>query len=115
MIPVYDVTPTVPSPLPSREMPTRDEITEEGFGYFRGTWFIGRARLRDAEDTVRREAEVLAWLDEVTRDVEMFDRLATAIEYGDLSAVPASILTPELREGLTALIRTTAWRSVSRD
>ena len=57
-------------------MPKRDDITEEGFGYFRGTWFIGRVRWRDAEQTVRREADVLEWLDDVAHTAEMFDTLA---------------------------------------
>lgn len=46
MIPAADIKPDVPSPLPNCSMPSADEISEEGFGGFRGTWWIGHLPLK---------------------------------------------------------------------
>jgi hypothetical protein len=69
-------------------MPSADQITEEGFGFFRGAWFIGRVPVREAEQTVREEAAIIAWLDAVASTAEDFEVLATAIEAADLELVP---------------------------
>lgn len=85
-------------------MPKHDDITEEGFGAFRGTWFIGRVPWRAADETVRREAQILKWLDDVSLNAEMFDQLAHAIECRDATSIPASELTPQLRAELEHVI-----------
>jgi hypothetical protein len=103
MIPTYDVTPVVPSPLPACDMPKHDDISEEGFGGFRGTWFIGRAHMRGAEETLRRETEVLDWLDRVSRDADMFEKLALAIENQDADVFSDDAVTQDVRDGLNEL------------
>ncbi len=80
MIPTADVTPRVPSPLPTCTMPSADEITEEGFGYFRGTWWIGRVPVDEAQATLTEEAEIIHWLDRVATTPDEFELLASAIE-----------------------------------
>src|SRR5688572_7356299 len=97
MIPICDVTPEVPSPPPTCSMPTADEITEEGFGHFRGTWFIGHVRVADANAIIRHEAEVIQWLDDAASTADEFERLACAIETGDVD-----LLDDHLREAARA-------------
>jgi hypothetical protein len=105
MIPVFDVSPMVPSPLPACAMPSSEEITEEGFGYFRGTWFIGRVRVSDAESTVRFEAEIIEWLDAVAPCAEHFELLASAIESGDADSLPAPLSTIAVGAGIERYLR----------
>lgn len=64
-------------------MPTRDEITEEGFGFFRGTWFVGRVPVREALDAVEYERRVLEALDGAASLPEEYEQLAVAAEDGD--------------------------------
>lgn len=104
MIPVSDVTPAVPSPIPTCAMPRSDEITQEGFGYFRGAWHIGRVRIRDAEAVVRHEAEILEWLDQVASDAQRFELLASAIERADADLVPDSLRTAAVQNGLDRFV-----------
>jgi hypothetical protein len=72
-------------------MPARDEISEEGFGYFRGTWFIGRVLLRDAIPVLSQETEIIDWLDTVANDPLEFETLALAIERGDTEPLDGSL------------------------
>jgi hypothetical protein len=91
MIPVFDVIPTVPSPRPTCAMPAAEDISEEGFGYFRGTWFIGRVPVSEAQSTVRYEAEIIEWLDAVASSPEDFELLASAIEDGEADSLPDTL------------------------
>lgn len=88
MIPQADITPSVPSPLPTCTMPAREDITEEGFGYFRGTWLVGRVPVSEAHATVAYESEVIDWLDQVASSAEDFELLASAIEAGETDSIP---------------------------
>jgi hypothetical protein len=85
-------------------MPERDEITEEGFGGFRGTWLIGHVRVAEAETVVRHEAEIIRWLDSTANDAQTFEVLATAIEHQDVESLPDSVRTPALDEALKRYI-----------
>ncbi len=104
MIPTSDTTPQVPSPIPICVMPKADEISDEGFGYFRGTWFIGRAALADAQSIVRQEAVVMEWLDEVAANPEEFEQLASAIEAGDMELLPDSIRGSAIAKGICTFV-----------
>ena len=106
MIPEADVEPYISTPLPSSPMPDRDEISEEGFGFFRGTWFIGRMPVRDAERVVAYEARVIAALDRAASQADDFERLAVATEGGDGSELPDRLGEGFEVSGLAAL---TAW------
>lgn len=105
MIPIADVTPDVPRPLPSCRMPRTDEISEEGFGYFRGTWFIGRARIADAQEVVREEAAILDWLDRASPTPDHFECLASAIEGADLEGLPDTLRSEAVLAGIGDFIR----------
>lgn len=74
-------------------MPTPDEISEEGFGWFRGTWFIGRVPIAEAAEVVQEEGQIIAWLDAVAADPLEFEFLAAAIESGE-----AEDLSDDLRQ-----------------
>lgn len=80
MIPVADVRPEIPDPLPEAGMPRREEISEEGFGWFRSTWFLGRVPIDEAAEVVAEEASLMAWLDEMAQTDDEFEALATTIE-----------------------------------
>jgi hypothetical protein len=88
MIAASEVTPAVPDPLPTCAMPATDDIGEEGFGFFRDTWFIGRVLLMEAQSTVQSEAEVIDWLDEVAASPSDFELLTSAIENGTTDSLP---------------------------
>lgn len=85
MIPVADVEPQVEFPLPRCKIPSSDEITEEGFGYFRGTWFIGRVAVAEGLACIRQEADIIEWIDQHASSAQVYEQLATAIEKQDVS------------------------------
>lgn len=100
MIPRTQLTPTVPSPVPTCSLPTSDEISEEGFGYFRGVWFIGRVLLADAQSAIEEEGEMLEWLDQAAPDAKAFEVLATAIENQEPDDVPDALGCADAPAGL---------------
>jgi hypothetical protein len=87
-------------------MPDRDEISEEGFGSFRGTWFIGRTTVQDAENVVGHEGDVLDALDRASSRADEFEHFATAAEGGDGSALSTRLAATFKASGLADL---TAW------
>lgn len=93
MIPVADIAVEIPTPLPDCELPSSDEVTEEGFGFFRGTWYLGRVSVRNAIETVEQEAECIAWLDRLSERHEQFEALAKAIEHADPGLLPEPLRT----------------------
>lgn len=95
-----EVIPTVPSPAPVCTMPAAEDISEEGFGFFRGTWFIGHVPPADAEFTVSCEAEIIDWLDEVATSPVEFELLTSAIENGTTDSLPESLQTAAITEGI---------------
>jgi hypothetical protein len=105
MIPVADITPEVPSPLPTCTMPSSDEISEEGFGYFRGTWFIGRAPLDEALSILALEAELIQSLDEVACTPAQFELLASAVEHQDADQLPDDLRARALETGLQRFMK----------
>jgi hypothetical protein len=81
VIPSHIVVPEISIPVGDDcGYPTSGEISEEGFGYFRGTWWIGHVPVSDARHTVAFEREVVAALDALAGDEQEFEVLATALE-----------------------------------
>jgi hypothetical protein len=102
VIPSYSVVPEIALPAGiDCGYPTRDEISEEGFGYFRGTWWLGHVPLSDARRTVEFERDLVAALDALADDEQEFEDLAAAVEHiePDDGEVPA-LLTDTPVEGL---------------
>jgi hypothetical protein len=81
-------------------MPKPDEISDEGFGYFRETWFIGHVSVAQATVTLREEAEILDWLDDMAAGPDDFEQLAAAIENNDRDLITEPLLSAALRGGL---------------
>jgi hypothetical protein len=82
VIPSYSVVPEISLPAGNDcGYPARDEISEEGFGYFRGTWWLGHVPLSDARHTVAFERDLVAALDALADDEQEFEDLAAAVEH----------------------------------
>ena len=80
------------------------EISEEGFGSFRGTWFTGRVPLAEAQFVLREEIDILQWLDETTSTSTDFELLASAIESQYAGELPDSLQTTTVIDGLARFI-----------
>ncbi|HXG75728.1 MAG TPA: hypothetical protein VNJ53_04090 [Gaiellaceae bacterium] len=104
MIPFVKIDTEIPSPLPECAMPTAEEISEEGFGFFRGTWFIGHVSTGDAQFTLREEAELIRVLDAATSSPEEFEELASAIEANDLDELSEPLRRLATEHGVEELL-----------
>jgi hypothetical protein len=103
MIPEAEVEPYIARPLPPCAMPNRNEITEEGFGFFRGTWFIGRVPVEEAEAVVQYEQKVIDALGEAAAGPEEFEQLAKAVEDGYGGELPDALAEVFASSGLAEL------------
>ena len=61
-------------------LPAPEEIDEEGYGYFRGVWVIGRVSRDEAREVLSWEQDVVAAIDGLANSVERFDELAHIVE-----------------------------------
>lgn len=104
MIPVIEIDVQIPSPLPACTMPTEEEISEEGFGFFRGTWYIGHVSTADAQSTLREESELIRVLDDSASSPEEFEELASAIEGNDIDGLPEPLREVALDHGVGQLL-----------
>src|SRR5689334_5289592 len=100
MIPAADIEPVLPSPLPSSTMPSADEVSEEGFGGYRGTWWIGRLRVKDAESMVTEEGALIALIDELASTPSEYETLASSVEAQDLVSLEEPLRTAAVGRGL---------------
>lgn len=71
--------------------PKRDDISEEGFGYFRDTWLIRDVGVRTARSLMHLERQLVALADECSSSQEEFDEVAAALETGDLDEIPPAV------------------------
>ena len=85
-------------------MPSADEITEEGFGYFRDTWWIGRVPVDEAQATLTEEAEIIDWLDRVATTPDEFELLASAIENRYDGELPEALHTAAVATGFEGFL-----------
>ncbi|WP_157762321.1 hypothetical protein [Nocardia yamanashiensis] len=83
MIPKYsiNVDPSLPTSA-IYELPGDEDISDEGFGYFRETWRVSDDR-EDAIRVIANEVEALRWIDRKSRSGAEFERMARAIEADD--------------------------------
>ncbi len=69
--------------------PRPTDIDEEGFGCnFRDTWYLSRVPAREARHVVELETTLLDLADLISTDENVFEDLASAIEFGDLGDAP---------------------------
>ncbi|KAB2347260.1 hypothetical protein [Actinomadura rudentiformis] len=70
-------------------LPPEDEISEEGYGFFRSVWDISGASHDDALAVIAEERHLADLVDQVTTTPEEFEAVATAIEDGAPGALPS--------------------------
>ncbi|MEW2302723.1 hypothetical protein AB0958_22585 [Streptomyces sp. NPDC006655] len=89
MIPRIDVKvdPSFPEGVPMC-MPEEDEISEEGYGFFRGVWDISGVTHEEARAIVEEERGLAHLVDQVSADPEEFEDVARAVERGDPDCLP---------------------------
>lgn len=89
MIPRWEerLDPTIPSTY-AFWTPRREDISEEGFGYFRDTWMIRGVGVRLARSVMAIEHELVAVADACSTGADEFDEIANALECSDLDGVP---------------------------
>lgn len=84
-----EVDPVLPS-AHTGWTPTRDDLSEEGFGYFRDTWLIRGVGMREAKGLVALESTLAELAGRLSADPADFDILATALEDADAEELPTS-------------------------
>lgn len=104
MIPSFSVIPGLS--LPEGDdcgYPARGGLSDEGFGYFVGTWRIGHPLVSMARESVGFERRLVDLLDSLATDSSAFERFATAAEsfepYGELDPVLTGSPVQTLLEG----------------
>lgn len=85
-------------------MPDADEISEEGFGGFRNTWFLGHVPIDEAAEVLGEEARLIDWLDNVAQTEPEFEALATAIEGGETDDLPEALEARATTAGLSTVL-----------
>jgi hypothetical protein len=78
--------------------PKSEDLSEEGFGFFRGTWLIASVSLEQARATMQTEVALAKDVAVLADSPEAFDEVAGAIESGDAAALPQGLCQ---REALT--------------
>nr|WP_127891997.1 hypothetical protein [Streptomyces sp. S10(2018)] len=90
MIPRTDiqVDPSFPEGAPMG-MPLEEEISEEGYGFFRGVWDISGVSRDEALAVLEEERQLAALVDSVTTTPDEFEAVAHAVEWGDPDTLPS--------------------------
>lgn len=84
-------------------MPRRDEIDEDGFGFFRDTWLIRDIPVSEARDILSVESNIATVVDRLAQDEDDFERLAAVAESAAVDG-PAEDITEEERAALSAVV-----------
>jgi hypothetical protein len=72
--------------------PSRDDISDEGFGYFRSTWLIRGVTATQAREMIESERELVALADRHSRNAEQFDAVARVVERDELEDWPDELM-----------------------
>ena len=63
-------------------MPKPDEISEDGFSFFRDVWLIRGVSVREAQEVIEEERRIVHVVDQLSADADDFERLAAIAEAG---------------------------------
>lgn len=63
-------------------MPKPDEISEDGFSFFRDVWLIRGVSVREAQEVIEEERRIVHVVDQLSVDVDDFEKLAAIAEAG---------------------------------
>ena len=83
--------------------PLPEDISEEGFGFFHDTWPITEVTLEEARGVLEEEKRIIAFVDNIAPSADAFEQLLQAVEAGDLTELPASLISVEHRSKLEDL------------
>jgi hypothetical protein len=89
IVPHYDIE--LDASLPETAeylLPRGNEITEEGFGFFRDTWAIPRLLRTEACAIIKAERTLLEVADRVASTADEFEAVCAALESGDDNVLP---------------------------
>jgi hypothetical protein len=84
-------------------MPRPDEISEEGFSYFRDTWLIKDVSVGEARDVMTEERRIAEVVGQLANDPEDFERLAQIAESSRLDD-PAHEMSDRERAALSEVV-----------
>ncbi|GGT62561.1 hypothetical protein [Streptomyces lateritius] len=81
-------------------LPDVDEITEEGFGWFRDVWYLGSVSHEEALSVITEERRLANLIDALSLTHMEFEAIARAVEYNDPGYFPDgfTLRHPENRE-----------------
>lgn len=115
MIPLTRIEPCFEVPTGAR-LPDEDEVSEEGFGFFRGVWLIGRTPADEIDAIAAWETGAVDAVSRCASTPEDFDRIARVLEdqtfdepvdlerdYDFLTPGVRSILEPHLADAAEML------------
>lgn len=70
-------------------MPPEDEVSEEGYGFFRGVWDISGVTHEEARERVEEERRLTHLVDQASATRAEFDAIASAVEDGAPDYLPS--------------------------
>lgn len=82
-----DVDPSFPASL-AMGMPDEDEVSEEGYGYFRDVWAMGEVTHEEAIHMINEERRLVGLVDQGSQSHAEFEALAKALERGEPEYLP---------------------------
>ncbi|MFD8979109.1 hypothetical protein [Streptomyces sp. NPDC059564] len=89
MIPTtrIEVDPSFPAAL-AMGMPDEDQVSEEGYGFFRDVWALGEVSHGEAVRLIGEEKRLVRLVDQGSRNAAEFEALAKALERGEPEYLP---------------------------
>jgi hypothetical protein len=72
--------------------PRKDDLSEEGFAYFRDTWLIRGIGIREAKEVIALERTLADVAGRLAVDEAEFEALASALEHGDADELPERLI-----------------------
>jgi len=83
------------SELPSEHTgwtPKKDDVSEEGFGGYRGTWLIRGVGVREARRLIAIEQSLVELAGRLSADPDEFEGVASALESGESDTLPERLM-----------------------